>query len=246
LEVHVGHDVHTRPKLAIPVLARFENDLYGNPLHNSYVVAGGILRGMQAEERARCPRYAVHVTLESPAGRVHMNLGLLSDPHVLELRLLEVGRDPNFIERHNSNELLPRLNVQPDNDGFIHFTSDRSEGFRVLEVQLGLFEQCAPLLNVSDRRTRASPCRRHLLRSGLRRLVVRHGLHQTAPRLLRELLRCGLIGARRRHPRGTGSGCGQRLIVNLLGHFPFVDQKLVAVQIVLRWLPPVLVGRGRQ
>ncbi len=64
--------------------------------------------------------------------------------------------------------------------------------------------------------------------------MVRYRLHQTAPRLLHELSRRCFVGAGRLYRRGAGSGRGQSLIVNLIGHFPFVHQQLVAVEIVLR------------
>jgi hypothetical protein len=43
------------------VLARIENDLHRNPLHDFHVVAGGILRRKQTEERAGCPGDAIYV-----------------------------------------------------------------------------------------------------------------------------------------------------------------------------------------
>ena len=37
-------------------------------------------------------------------------------------------------------ELLAVLNIHPDHHGLIHFTADRSNNFRVSEIELGLFE----------------------------------------------------------------------------------------------------------
>jgi len=71
------------------------------------------------------------------------------------------------------------------------------------------------------------------------RRVVRDGLHQAASRLLHILLRGGLIGSGRRDRGCAGPRRRQCLIVNLLGHFPFVDQQLVAAEILLR---PDIVG----
>ncbi len=86
-----------------------------------------------------------------------MDLGFLSDSHVLELRLFEIGGDPYLIQRHYGEELLPRLNVQSDDYCFIHFTSHGSDDLSVLEVQDRLLELRAPLLHVGDGRTHASP-----------------------------------------------------------------------------------------
>ena len=64
-EVHVGHDIHTRSKLMVPILSRFKNNLHRNPLDNFHVVAGGIFGRKQTEERTGCSRDAVHVAFES-------------------------------------------------------------------------------------------------------------------------------------------------------------------------------------
>ena len=108
----------------------------------------------------------------------------------------------------------------------------------------------APLLHIGDSRAHASPSRGHLLRAGFGVFVIRVRLHDAALGLLHELLRGGLVGAGCRHRRCAGFGCGQRLIVNLLGHFPFVDQQFVAVKIVLRpshrWPRPPPLAHGRR
>ena len=64
--------------------------------------------------------------------------------------------------------------------------------------------------------------------------VVRLRLHQTALGLLHELLRGGFTGPGCGYGRGAGSGGGQCLIVNLVGHFLFIHQQFVALQIILR------------
>jgi hypothetical protein len=49
LEIYVWHDVHAGSKLKIPVFSLFENDLYGDPLDDLDVVAGGIFRRKQTK-----------------------------------------------------------------------------------------------------------------------------------------------------------------------------------------------------
>ena len=58
---------------------------------------------------------------------------------------------------------------------------------------------------------------------------------------LHKLLRGGFIGVGCRHRRGTGFSRSQCLIVDLLGHFLFVHQQLIALQIGLH---PHIVGLG--
>ena len=80
-----------------------------------------------------------------------MDVRFLSDLHVPELRLFKIGSDPNFIERDHGQELLPRLNIQPDDNRLVHCTGDRSKDFRVLQIQLGLLQQRPLLLDIGDR-----------------------------------------------------------------------------------------------
>src|SRR5580704_10992199 len=234
LEVYVRDDVHAGPKLAIPVFAGLENNLYRDSLYYFYVVAGGILRRKQTEEGARGTGDAVHVAFQGLAGRIHMDFRSLSDAHVPELGLFEIGGNPDVIERHHREELLAGLNVQPDDHRFIYFTSDRRNNFGVLEIELGLLEECAFLLYIGNGRAHARLRGGHLSRPGFRVLVIRIRLHRTALSLLHELLRGGLIGTGCHYCGGTGFSYGQGLIVNLLGDFLFVDQKLVTAKILLR------------
>ena len=57
-----------------------------------------------------------------------------------ELRLLEIGGDPDFIERHDGEQLLAGLNIHADDDGLIHFAADRGDDFGVAEIELRLIE----------------------------------------------------------------------------------------------------------
>ena len=65
--------------------------------------------------------------------------------------------------------------------------------------------------------------------------MVGFGLRHAAPGLLHELLRRGFVGAGRGNGRSAGFGRRQCLIVNLIGHFLFVDKQFVAVKIVLHF-----------
>src|SRR5271170_703728 len=134
LEVHVRHHIHARSKPTILVLPGIENDLYRDPLHNLHVIPRSILRRKQTEYRTGCPRDAVHMAFQSASARIHMDFRFLSNLHVPELGLFEIGGDPDFIEGNHSEELLPVLNIHPDDHGLIHFAGDRSDDFRVSEI----------------------------------------------------------------------------------------------------------------
>jgi hypothetical protein len=127
-------DVHTWAKQVIAIFSGLQDDLYGNPLHNFHVVAGGIFRGQEAEERTSGAGDAIDMAFVVAAGRVRVNFDPLADTHVAELRFFEVCGDPNLIEGNNREKLLPGLHIPPDNHGFIHLTTDWRKNFGVLKV----------------------------------------------------------------------------------------------------------------
>src|SRR5580692_7883426 len=233
-DVYVGHDIHARPKLVILIFSRFEDNFDRNALDDFYIIAGGIFRRKQAEERPGGAGNAVHVSLESPAARIDVNIGFLPDFHVPQFRLFEIGGDPDIVQWDHGEQLLPWLNVQANDNRFGHFAADRSDNLGVLQIQLRLLESGASLLNISDRGASAGLGGGNLLRAGLGGTLVRFGLPQTAVRLLNGLFRCRLVIARGRHSRCAGSRRGEGLIVHLRGYFLFVDEGLVTNKIILR------------
>src|SRR5882724_3018854 len=103
---YIRHYVHARPKLVVSVLSWLENNLYRNPLDDLDVVARSIFRWQQAEQRSRRASNAIHMTSESPAVRIHVNLCFLPSLHVPELRLFEVRSNPDLVERNHGQQLL--------------------------------------------------------------------------------------------------------------------------------------------
>ena len=63
-----------------------------------------------------------------------------------ELRFLEVGGDPDVVERHDGEQRLSRLHVHADFDVFVHHAADRRGHSAVLQIQFGLIERGAFLL----------------------------------------------------------------------------------------------------
>src|SRR5579864_88397 len=111
VEIYVRHHVHAGSKASIPVLARLEKNLYRDALDNFHVVSGCILRREQAEQRTGGAGNAVNMTVQSAPTRINVNIGFLSNLHVLELRFLKISGDPDLIKRNNRQELLPRFNI---------------------------------------------------------------------------------------------------------------------------------------
>ncbi len=112
------------------------------------------------------------MALQSPSARIHMDFRSLPNLHALKLGLFKIGGDPHFVERHHGEKLLSVLNVHPNHYRFIHFTVDRGKDLRISEIQLGLFQKRALLLNIRDRSLDARSGGRYLLWTGLRILVV--------------------------------------------------------------------------
>ena len=92
----------------VAVLARFEHDLHGYALYYFDVVARGIFRRQKAESGTRRRGDAVHVSPVLPAASISVDFHVdpLTNPHLLELRLFEIGRHPNVIQRDQRHDLL--------------------------------------------------------------------------------------------------------------------------------------------
>src|SRR5262245_33113772 len=96
------------------ILAGVEVDLHRDTLDDFHEVTGGVLRWQQAELRAGRGGDAVDVRFERAASKgVDGNIRLLPGAHGLQLRLLEVRRDPRVIEVYEREEGLARLNHLP-------------------------------------------------------------------------------------------------------------------------------------
>src|SRR5262245_17600064 len=119
------------------ILTGIEADANGNALHDLDVVAGGVVGRQQAESRARRRGEAFDFSVERLAAvRVGANGHTLAGTNVLDLRLLEIGRDPHPLEWDQRHQRLTRLNQLTDFDALLADRSlDRSLDGRVLEIE---------------------------------------------------------------------------------------------------------------
>jgi len=125
-----------------------------------------------------------------------MNFRLLSGTHAPELSLFELAVIQDFIKRHDGEQLLALLNVQPDNNGLVHFSTDWRHD---LLCTAGPIEPArVPRAFVPLRRERRGARSRvdgHLLRRGFP--LIAHSLPNppdgSGP--VQRLLRSGLICA---------------------------------------------------
>jgi hypothetical protein len=83
------------------------------PLDDLDVVARGILRRQQCERRSGPHGEAREPAFEHLSVAVHVDIeiGSLTDAQVAQLRLLEIGIDPDLTERTDRHQALPDLNV---------------------------------------------------------------------------------------------------------------------------------------
>jgi hypothetical protein len=68
-----------------------------------------------------------------------------------QLRFFEVGCNPNFVEGHNVEQNLSRLDVHSDDNILIHRATDRRYDLRVLQVKFGLLQRRSLLFDISLR-----------------------------------------------------------------------------------------------
>ncbi len=147
------------------VLVGLEDNFYGYALHYLHVIARSIFRRQQTESCTGGAGNALHMTVVFARKGIHGNRGALSGMHVCELRLLEIRRDPDIVERNNGEQCLARLDVLSDLHVFVHDSADRRHNRAVLQIKLRLSEFRAFLRGRGLRRLCASPHGIHLLRS---------------------------------------------------------------------------------
>ncbi len=105
------------PQQVLGVLALLEHDLHRHALHDFDVVAGRVFRRQQAEARAGGGGDAVHVPLELAAPYASTSIvARWPGSHVAQLRLLEIGRDPDVVERDDGHQRLAGLHDLADFD----------------------------------------------------------------------------------------------------------------------------------
>src|SRR6185503_21306718 len=102
------------------VLTGIETDANRNALHDLDVVAGRIVGRQQAESRAGRRGQTLNLSIERLATvRVSTNRDALAGTDVFDLRLLEVRRDPDTLERNQRHQRLPGLNLLTDFHGLL-------------------------------------------------------------------------------------------------------------------------------
>ena len=158
----------------VAIFARLQNDLYRNPLNNFHVVAGCIFGRQQAEDGARCSRNAVDMTVVSAAVRVELNRCFLAHAHVFELGLFEIRGDPHLIQGNHREQLLPRVDIQSDDNLFRDLAGYRCKYFGVSQIQLRLLDRSSFLLYI-----RHAP--KALWRASRQRVAARLGHLRSVP-----------------------------------------------------------------
>src|SRR6185312_5986992 len=225
---------HAWTEKMILVLVRIENDAHRNALHNLHVVSRCILWGKEAEARsadaADCQNFAFIVA----TGCIHFDIDWLAGLHVLELRLFEVGCDPEIVDIHQRHERLAWLDVLTNlrramSDDAVH----RRDHLGVLQIKLRLLE-CSFVLGCGGlRRVGARFGYVHLARTGTSAAQIGLRLRQT-----RFCLGDARVGGNHVVVCALDFGCralscGHRSIVLLLRDYVSFDERLVTLHIRL-------------
>ena len=143
LVVHVGVDRQADEQGVLVGVVVGQLDPDRQPLDDLHEVARGVLRRQQGQRLAGPHGEAGDAALELAPAAVHVHLAAhpLADAQVGELRLLEVGVDPDLGERADGHQALPRLDVVAGVDVAAgHHAVDLADDVAVAEVQLGLVE----------------------------------------------------------------------------------------------------------
>jgi hypothetical protein len=209
------------------VLALVEHDLHRHALHDLHVVARRVLRGQQAELRARGGRHAVDVAavLLAAVG-IHGDRRGLARAQLDELVLLEVRGDPDVLERDDRQQRLAGLHdLAQLRRAFAHDTGDRRLDGGVLEVELRLSHRGLGLRDLRLGRRGMSTHDRDLLWPGARLAQPRLGCGNRLLGLLH-----GRNGALLLGPRGFRGHDGR--VVFLARDLVLRDQGLHALEVL--------------
>ena len=106
-----------------------------------------------------------------------------------KLSLLEVGRYPDIVERHNVDQILPDADALPDFEPPpANGSGNRRTERRVTEVELSLFQLGLALQHLRIRRLGRHLRKRRLRRSGLRCSQIGDCFRKLVLRLQQDLL----------------------------------------------------------
>jgi hypothetical protein len=108
----------------------------GKSLHNLDVVAAGVFRREETEERPRRAGHVLYRAVESSAKAVYVEVDGFTGAHAAELRLLEVRGDPDVVDGNNREQRLAGLDSISDLDCLVSDNAaDRSVNCGVAQVE---------------------------------------------------------------------------------------------------------------
>ena len=143
VDVDVWNDGSTGEQSVLVRVVSFEVNPDRQALYHFDEVARCILRRQQRKRRSGPHRKAGDPALEYVPAAIHVDIeiGSLADAQVGELRLLEIGVDPDIAERADRHQILANLNViarinVPARDDAVNLRDDVT----ITKVQFGLSE----------------------------------------------------------------------------------------------------------
>src|SRR6266478_2582307 len=135
--IHGRFDGHAGPQQMLRVLILIQSDSHRESLHDLHVVPGRIFRWEYAEQRTGGARKALHSAFVVAPEGVHPDGDRLAGSHLSELRLFEIGRDPNVVQGNDHEQALTRLDAMAKLNGFsADHAADRRINFGVAEIEL--------------------------------------------------------------------------------------------------------------
>ena len=143
VEVDVGNNRRADKQRALVRIVVLEVDPNRQSLHHLDEIAGRVLRRQQRQRRSGPLGKAGNAPLEHMAAAVHVDIEIdrLADAQVAELRLLEIGVDPDLVERADRHEALADLDIVARIDVSARDDAvDLRDDVAVAEVEFGLVE----------------------------------------------------------------------------------------------------------
>ena len=143
IETDVGNNRRADEQRLLVRIVIFKLDADRQPLHDLDEVARGVLRRQQCEGRSGPHREAGDPAVEHLPVAVHVDIEIdgLADAQIAQLRLLEIGVDPDLVERADRHQALPDLNIVAGVDVAARDDAiDLGDDVAIAKVELGQSE----------------------------------------------------------------------------------------------------------
>ena len=143
VDIDVGNNGSANEQGVLAWIVSLKLNPNRQPLYHFDEIAGGVLGRQQRQSRSGPHGKAGDPPVEYLPASVHVDIQIdrLADAQITQLRLLEIGIDPDLLERSDRHQILPGLHIVARIDiSARHDTVNLGDDVAVTKVEFGLNE----------------------------------------------------------------------------------------------------------